>query len=62
MARFSRRSTFELGIAENNLFLALGAAGLSNKIFGSSLIPIGTIYDTFISRGLLRKLCSLSRR
>jgi len=43
---------FELGIAENNLFLALGAAGLSNKIFGSSLIPIGTIYDTFISRGL----------
>ena len=43
---------FELGIAENNLFLALGAAGLSNKMFGSSLIPIGTIYDTFISRGL----------
>ena len=43
---------FELGIAENNLFLALGAAGLSKNIFGSSLIPIGTIYDTFISRGL----------
>ena len=43
---------FELGIAENNLFLALGAAGLSKKMFGSSLIPIGTIYDTFISRGL----------
>ena len=43
---------FELGIAENNLFLALGAAGLSKKMFGASLIPIGTIYDTFISRGL----------
>ena len=43
---------FELGIAENNLFLALGAAGLSDKMFGSALIPIGTIYDTFISRGL----------
>ena len=43
---------FELGIAENNLFLALAAAGLSTKMFGSSLIPIGTIYDTFISRGL----------
>ena len=43
---------FELGIAENNLFLALGAAGLSDRMFGSSLIPIGTIYDTFISRGL----------
>ena len=25
---------FELGIAENNLFLALGAAGLSDKMFG----------------------------
>jgi pyruvate dehydrogenase E1 component len=30
----------------------LGAAGLSDKMFGSTLIPIGTIYDTFISRGL----------
>jgi len=43
---------FELGIAENNLFLALAASGLSGSIFGSRLIPIGTIYDTFISRGL----------
>tara|TARA_B100000686_G_scaffold353374_1_gene458730 strand:- start:1340 stop:3682 length:2343 start_codon:yes stop_codon:yes gene_type:complete len=43
---------FELGIAENNLFLTLAAAGLSSSIFGSRLIPIGTIYDTFISRGL----------
>ena len=43
---------FELGIAENNLFLHLAAAGLSHSIFGTRLIPIGTIYDTFISRGL----------
>ncbi len=43
---------FELGIAENNLFLNLAAAGLSNSMFGARLIPIGTIYDTFISRGL----------
>ena len=43
---------FELGIAENNLFLHLSAAGLSHSIFGTRLIPIGTIYDTFIARGL----------
>ncbi len=34
------------------MFLALAAAGLSNSIYGSRLLPIGTIYDTFISRGL----------
>ena len=42
----------ELGIAEMNLFLALGAAGLSHTLFGERLIPIGTLYDPFISRGL----------
>ncbi len=42
----------ELGIAEMNLFLALGAAGLSHSLFGERLIPIGTLYDPFISRGL----------
>ncbi len=42
----------ELGIAEMNLFLALGAAGLSHALFGERLIPIGTLYDPFISRGL----------
>ena len=42
----------ELGIAENNLFLLLASLGISDKIFGKRLIPIGTIYDTFISRGL----------
>ena len=48
----------ELGIAENNLFLLLGALGISENIFGTSLLPIGTIYDTFIGRGLrCTKLC-----
>ncbi len=42
----------ELGIAEMNLFLLLAAAGLSNSLFGARLLPIGTLYDPFISRGL----------
>ena len=42
----------ELGIAEMNLFLALAAAGLSHSLFGERLIPIGTLYDPFICRGL----------
>jgi len=43
---------FELGIAEMNLFLLLGAAGLSHSLFGTRLLPIGTLYDPFIARGL----------
>ena len=42
----------ELGIAENNLFLMLAAMGLSHSLFGVRLLPIGTLYDPFISRGL----------
>lgn len=42
----------ELGIAENNLFVMLGALGLSHSIFGERLLPIGTLYDPFIARGL----------
>src|SRR3954463_475364 len=42
----------ELGIAENNLFLMLAAAGLSGDLFGERLFPIGTLYDPFIARGL----------
>ncbi len=34
----------ELGIAENNLMLMLGAAGLSHRIHGHRLFPIGTLY------------------
>ena len=42
----------ELGIAENNLFLMLAAAGLAAPLFGTRLLPIGTVYDPFIARGL----------
>jgi pyruvate dehydrogenase E1 component len=42
----------ELGIAENNLFLLLAALGLSHSLFGVRLLPIGTLYDPFIQRGL----------
>jgi pyruvate dehydrogenase E1 component len=42
----------ELGIAENNLFLQLAALGLSAPLFGARLLPIGTLYDPFIQRGL----------
>lgn len=42
----------ELGIAENNLFILLAALGLAGPIFGSRLLPIGTVYDPFIARGL----------
>ena len=42
----------ELGIAENNLFVMLAALGLSHSLFGTRLLPIGTVYDPFIERGL----------
>jgi pyruvate dehydrogenase E1 component len=42
----------ELGIAESNLFLLLGVAGLSHSLFNERLLPIGTLYDPFIQRGL----------
>jgi len=42
----------ELGISENNLFLLLGAAGLAHSLFGARLLPVGTVYDPFIARGL----------
>jgi pyruvate dehydrogenase E1 component len=42
----------ELGIAEHNLFLLLGALGLSAELGGTTLLPIGTLYDPFVPRGL----------
>ncbi|MCA1941719.1 MAG: transketolase, partial [Caenispirillum bisanense] len=42
----------ELGIAEMNLFLMLSAAGLSHSLFGERLLPVGTLYDPFVMRGL----------
>jgi len=42
----------ELGIAEMNLFILLSALGLSHAINGVRLLPVGTLYDPFIQRGL----------
>lgn len=42
----------ELGIAENNLFTMLAAMGLSHDLFDARLLPVGTLYDPFVCRGL----------
>jgi pyruvate dehydrogenase E1 component len=42
----------ELGIAENNFFIMLASLGLAGAHFGIRLIPVGTVYDPFIARGL----------
>jgi pyruvate dehydrogenase E1 component len=47
-----RGQHFELGIAEMNLFLMLAALGLSGPLFGERLLPVGTLYDPFVCRGL----------
>lgn len=47
-----RGQHIELGISENNLFMALGQFGLSEELFGKTLFPIGTLYDPFVRRGL----------
>ncbi|MBV8890241.1 MAG: transketolase [Alphaproteobacteria bacterium] len=47
-----RGQHIELGIAEHNLFLQLAALGLAGPLFGARLLPIGTLYDPFIKRGL----------
>jgi len=42
----------ELGISEMNLFMWLSQFGLTDELFGERLVPIGTVYDPFICRGL----------
>jgi pyruvate dehydrogenase E1 component len=42
----------ELGISEMNLFMLLGQLGLSHDHHGHHLVPIGTVYDPFVLRGL----------
>ncbi len=51
-AESRRGQHVELGIAENNLFLMLAALGLAGPLFGERLLPVGTLYDPFIARGL----------
>lgn len=42
----------ELGISEMNLFLLLGQLGLAWDLSEQALLPIGTVYDPFVCRGL----------
>ncbi len=42
----------ELGISEMNLFMLLGQLGLSHDHHGEQLLPVGTVYDPFVLRGL----------
>lgn len=42
----------ELGISEMNLFLMLHALGLGHELHDHHLLPIGTVYDPFVCRGL----------
>ena len=42
----------ELGISEMNLFLLLGQLGLAWDLSDQPLLPIGTVYDPFVLRGL----------
>jgi pyruvate dehydrogenase E1 component len=42
----------ELGISEMNLFMALGMFGLAQEHCDQQIIPIGTVYDPFVCRGL----------
>jgi len=49
----------ELGISEMNLFLMLGQLGLAHEHHGEMLVPIGTVYDPFVLRGLDALIYSL---
>ena len=42
----------ELGISEMNLFMLLGQLGLSHEHHDRHLLPVGTVYDPFVLRGL----------
>lgn len=42
----------ELGISEMNLYGLLGQLGLSWDLSNQPLIPVGTLYDPFVARGL----------
>ncbi len=47
-----RGQHIELGLSEMNLFLMLHALGLGHDLHGEHLLPIGTVYDPFVCRGL----------
>lgn len=47
-----RGQHIELGISEMNLFMLLGQLGMTWDLSRQPLLPIGTVYDPFICRGL----------
>lgn len=47
-----RGQHIELGISEMNLFLLLGQLGLAFDLSHEQLLPVGTVYDPFVCRGL----------
>ncbi|MDX1658531.1 MAG: 1-deoxy-D-xylulose-5-phosphate synthase N-terminal domain-containing protein [Nitriliruptorales bacterium] len=54
----------ELGISEMNLFSLLGQLGDAERLHDERLLPIGTLYDPFVCRGLdalIHSLYSASR-
>ncbi len=42
----------ELGIGEASFFILLSVLGLAPELTGRALLPIGTLYDCFLPRGL----------
>lgn len=42
----------ELGISEMNLFMLLSMLGIADTLIDEPIIPIGTVYDPFVCRGL----------
>ena len=42
----------ELGLSEMNMFMLLGQLGLAHDHHDQHLLPVGTVYDPFVLRGL----------
>ncbi|MBW3619663.1 MAG: pyruvate dehydrogenase [Actinobacteria bacterium] len=51
-AEHTKGQHIELGISEMNLFSMLGQLGDAERLHGERLLPIGTLYDPFVCRGL----------
>jgi pyruvate dehydrogenase E1 component len=47
-----RGQHIELGIGESSFFILLSVLGLAPELAGRALLPIGTLYDCFLPRGL----------
>ena len=47
-----RGQHIELGIGESSFFILLSVLGLAPELAGRALLPIGTLYDCFLPRGV----------